>query len=833
MSNPLATPVNSTIYGYDAMGRLDTVNDTVYYGYDEIGNRAWQCIDTTGDFNPSDQTGYEIKTDYTYNAINRLTDLVHQRTTGSPTQLASYHYDSAADGMRENLTESILQSAQTESRDIGYGYDNLNRLVSESADSNGDGYGTDYTYDLVGNRKQRIVNVNEQNLTTDYTYYPGTDRLQKETHTGPVYAFVQNNERYYAYANPSGGIYYQKHGSEQHISQFKALLYGLPSVWNTVLFYTLMILIPVVFFGPVLIRQWFRIRNCIDPLESRDLKLWHRMLCVLLAYIFLVGPECFHMLAQADVEYANLNSASWGQGNRDIHYTYDANGSMTEKITAVKDELNWQTNYIEKVTYEYNLQNRLSRIVTDTDSTVGNNDVSVVDYTYNTFGIKVSKYSFTVAQDLLDTASEQENASGTVTIIYHIDPSNPTGYAQVLEEMTFNKAYPDLLTDSADSLTTYIIGDDVIGQDVDGDVDYLLYDGHGSTRQLAYWTGTGSEIGIMNAYSYDGYGVLLQDETAVSGSPGYTPQQATNLLYSGEMFDTDAQQYYLRARCYNQNNGTFNQVDPYTGNMQDPQSLHKYAYCHNNPVNAIDPTGMFIGGVAGVLAAMSIGQVLHNIYDGTVLSVQSAIELSIHAVQANMSMKNALLIFGISAVLIPLLMFGAVAGIGKIFGATAAKWAARFIDFAQMFVLILTYSNYVDDLPTLDSGQTNGSRSELRNRMLAMDSGSGDLDNARSHHIVPYEFKDHEVIRHLNMDMNHPSNGVFLHKEHHVGGHHDYNYAMRLELDRIKRMPKSQWRTEVIKLRNNAGISLYNGAPLLKRHGSRPAVWRKILRGKR
>jgi RHS repeat-associated protein len=64
-------------------------------------------------------------------------------------------------------------------------------------------------------------------------------------------------------------------------------------------------------------------------------------------------------------------------------------------------------------------------------------------------------------------------------------------------------------------------------------------------------------------------------------------------LYSGEQFDTDAQQYYLRARYYNQNNGTFNRVDPYAGNTQDPQSLHKYAYCHNNPVNAIDPTGMF------------------------------------------------------------------------------------------------------------------------------------------------------------------------------------------------------------------------------------------------
>jgi RHS repeat-associated protein len=81
---------------------------------------------------------------------------------------------------------------------------------------------------------------------------------------------------------------------------------------------------------------------------------------------------------------------------------------------------------------------------------------------------------------------------------------------------------------------------------------------------------------------------MLGDTT----NPNPAQTAATNLLYSGEQFDANAQQYYLRARYYNQNNGTFNQVDLYAGNTQDPQSLHKYAYCHNNPVNAIDPSGL-------------------------------------------------------------------------------------------------------------------------------------------------------------------------------------------------------------------------------------------------
>jgi len=57
------------------------------------------------------------------------------------------------------------------------------------------------------------------------------------------------------------------------------------------------------------------------------------------------------------------------------------------------------------------------------------------------------------------------------------------------------------------------------------------------------------------------------------------------------MYDSYLQHYYLRARWYNPANGRFNRMDPFAGNNQDPQSLHKYLYAHCNPVNAIDPTG--------------------------------------------------------------------------------------------------------------------------------------------------------------------------------------------------------------------------------------------------
>jgi RHS repeat-associated protein len=53
---------------------------------------------------------------------------------------------------------------------------------------------------------------------------------------------------------------------------------------------------------------------------------------------------------------------------------------------------------------------------------------------------------------------------------------------------------------------------------------------------------------------------------------------------------------YAINRGYQSSVGRFNQADPYraSGYMVDPQSWNRYAYVQNGPVNAIDPTGLFL-----------------------------------------------------------------------------------------------------------------------------------------------------------------------------------------------------------------------------------------------
>jgi RHS repeat-associated protein len=127
--------------------------------------------------------------------------------------------------------------------------------------------------------------------------------------------------------------------------------------------------------------------------------------------------------------------------------------------------------------------------------------------------------------------------------------------------------------------TAYVIGSDVLAQAVGtNDPNYLLCDGQSSVRQLTDSEGEVLDVQpgqLSQSHYYDAYGNYID----------WSDEPASNLRYTGQYFDTDAQQYYLRARWYNPSNGLFNRVDDYSGNYSDPQSLHKYLYCHAKPKN--------------------------------------------------------------------------------------------------------------------------------------------------------------------------------------------------------------------------------------------------------
>ncbi len=81
---------------------------------------------------------------------------------------------------------------------------------------------------------------------------------------------------------------------------------------------------------------------------------------------------------------------------------------------------------------------------------------------------------------------------------------------------------------------------------------------------------------IENSYSYDVFGNIKEQKEAISNQ----------FKYTGEQYDSEVQQYYLRARFYNPTIGRFTQEDVYRDD-----GLNLYAYVINNPLLWVDPSG--------------------------------------------------------------------------------------------------------------------------------------------------------------------------------------------------------------------------------------------------
>lgn len=272
-------------------------------------------------------------------------------------------------------------------------------------------------------------------------------------------------------------------------------------------------------------------------------------------------------------------------------YTYDAAGNRKTFNTTIPPA--------GGNTYTYDADDRLGSDQYDAD---GNTISSLgVANTYDFENHLLTHGGATVVYD--GDGNRVSETVGNVTTNYLVDTVNPTGYAQVVDELvsgTVARTYSYGLeriseTQSINSaLTTSFYG----------------YDGHGSVRQL-----TGSSGTVTDTYAFDAFGNLIS-------STGSTPN---NYLFAGEQYDPALSLYYNRARYLNTTTGRFWSMDTEEGSPRDPLSLHKYLYAANNPGNLVDPSGrdFDLGSVTAALgdsltiasqSVVQFGTVLGNIY---------------------------------------------------------------------------------------------------------------------------------------------------------------------------------------------------------------------------
>jgi RHS repeat-associated protein len=236
-------------------------------------------------------------------------------------------------------------------------------------------------------------------------------------------------------------------------------------------------------------------------------------------------------------------------GSAVTQYTYDADGNTLSKATSPTD----------RATYSWDAENRLvGAAVTDATGT------KAVTYRYDADGIRVAAV----------VAGDETR--------YLIDQVQP--FAQVLLEYK----------PSGLAVVSYVYGNDLIAQDRGGVKAYYHADGLGSTRALTNAAGA-----VTDRYYYDAFGRMIRQ----------TGTTVNAYLFAGEQRDANVGLDYLRARYLNVAAGRFFGSDPQSGQLFNPNTLHRFLYVTNRPIDAIDPSGEIT--IIEVSAAIAIQSYLN------------------------------------------------------------------------------------------------------------------------------------------------------------------------------------------------------------------------------
>jgi RHS repeat-associated protein len=257
-----------------------------------------------------------------------------------------------------------------------------------------------------------------------------------------------------------------------------------------------------------------------------------------------------------------------------ITYTYDAVGNRLTRDSTVGGVGSTASAYDEN-----------NRLVGDAHDANGNTLASGGSAFAYDFENRLSSAGGGAVRYVYDgDGNRVAKVEGGVTTRYLVDTNNPTGHAQVVEELRGGAV-----------VRQYTYGHDLISQRqiVGGQwqESFYGYDGHGSVRYLTDAVGA-----VTDTYTYDAFGTLL-------ARTGATPNEH---LYAGERFDAGLGLYYLRARYLNPAAGRFLTMDTVEGELEDPPTRHLYAYVHGDPVNFTDPSGNTPHTLTGLQATVTI-----------------------------------------------------------------------------------------------------------------------------------------------------------------------------------------------------------------------------------
>ncbi len=255
-----------------------------------------------------------------------------------------------------------------------------------------------------------------------------------------------------------------------------------------------------------------------------------------------------------------------------LTYTYGQNGAGKHAVTALSDGTTFtydvngnmmtRTKAGMMTEYKYDLENRLIE--------VKKGGSLVAQFEYDGDGGRTKKISY--------VTSSSSSLTG-MTFKPFLTGSAVTTTATVASTTKFvGSLYEE--TDTGRRTDYIFLGDTRIASLTNGKAMYYHADHLGGANVLTDDLGAVKEL-----TEYEPYGQYSRHEKFG------TPEEVSWFYFTGKQLDDETGLYYFGARYYDPVLGRFLTPDtivPYPG---DPQSLNRYSYARNNPVNVVDPTG--------------------------------------------------------------------------------------------------------------------------------------------------------------------------------------------------------------------------------------------------
>ena len=630
-SNPFTTPTTTyfTTTTFDALGRPTQVKapspdaSQTSYSYsantiivtDPAGKKRESQVDEAGRLvkvlEPNGTNILSVPTNYTYNVLDQLLTV----TDGTPpTQTRTYMYDNLGrltDRAEPELKNTSgqghytfvyndydLVTQRTDPRGVvtTYGYDTLNRLHTISYNVTGTGvaatagvtltYGTNsaqnnngrlltmtdgpgsegYSYDTWGRLTQLQKVISSTTYTTNYQYNLASELTQITYPSGRV---IQQA------VDPIGRLcsIAQTASSCTPSSPYATIPTGVGVGYN--------------------------------PANE------------LLSLTYGNGVAATLTYSQDRLQLATLKYAKGATTLFNTTYSYGAAGSNNGQITKITDNVdNGRTvNYMYDnlarlstaattgstgypawgLTWTYDrygnrtIQNILSgcTLITCPTSSVSvdssSNRISTGGYAYDHNGNLTGDGSNSIGYDAENRAISSTGGLGSGTYTYdgnNLRVKKVAGSTTTVYVFSGSSVIAEYVNGVAPTSPTreYVYSGSMLLAKIESGATQYYHSDHLSARLMT--DSTGSKIGEQGHFPY--------------GESWYLSNTTTKWQFTSYERDSESGNDYALARLYVSRLGRFSALDPIPGSVTDPQSLDRYAYARNDPVNLFDPSGLMV-----------------------------------------------------------------------------------------------------------------------------------------------------------------------------------------------------------------------------------------------